>query len=115
MTTPQRFPDGNKYQEAVQHPDRSFFDPDLRTASFERMAMGLPKQIAGNFASVFPMTATSGHRYAVKCFTREVPNQLQRYMAISEYLDKIKPWWATEFQFIPEGIQETAAGIRFCE
>jgi predicted nucleic acid-binding Zn-ribbon protein len=69
------------------------------------MAMGLPKIISGNFASVFPMTAGSGHRYAVKCFTREVPNQLQRYMLISEYLNKRKPWWATEFQFISDGIQ----------
>jgi hypothetical protein len=67
--------------------------------------MGLPKVISGNFASVFPMTAASGHRYAVKCFTREVPNQLQRYMLISKYLDVIKPWWATEFQFISDGIQ----------
>lgn len=67
--------------------------------------MGLPKVISGNFASVFPMTAASGHRYAVKCFTREVPNQLQRYMLISECLNKRKPWWATEFQFISDGIQ----------
>jgi hypothetical protein len=105
MTTPHGFPTGDRYQEAVQHPDRCFSDPDLRAASFERMAMGLPKVISGNFASVFPMTAISGHRYAVKCFTREVPNQLQRYMIISGQLKKMNPWWATEFQFISAGIQ----------
>jgi hypothetical protein len=69
------------------------------------MAMGLPKLISGNFASVFPMTTISGHRYAVKCFTREVPHQLQRYMMIGQCLSELKPWWATDFQFLPDGIQ----------
>ena len=108
MATLQRFPTGGQYQEAVQHPGRCFSDPDLRSASFERMAMGLPKMISGNFASVFPMTAVSGRRYAVKCFTREVPHQLQRYMMIGEYLSKRRPWWATDFQFIRDGIEVDA-------
>jgi hypothetical protein len=105
MTIPRGFPTGFQYQEAVQHPERCFSDPDLRSASFERMAMGLPKMISGNFASVFPMTSAAGHQYAVKCFTREVSHQLQRYMLIGAYLSKLQPWWATDFQFIPEGIQ----------
>ena len=67
--------------------------------------MGLPKLISGNFAAVFPVTSVSGHRYAVKCFTREVPHQLQRYMMISEHLSERKPWWATDFRFIQDGIQ----------
>jgi hypothetical protein len=51
------------------------------------------------------MTTNSGRRYAVKCFTREVPNQLERYRLIGAYLNKLKPWWATDFQFIADGIQ----------
>jgi hypothetical protein len=109
MTTSRGFPTGFQYQEAVQHPERCFSDPDLRSASFERMAMGLPKMISGNFASVFPMTSAAGHQYAVKCFTREVPHQLQRYIVIGAYLSKLQPWWATDFQFIPNGIQVEAS------
>lgn len=109
MTTLRGFPTGFQYQEAVQHPERCFSDPDLRSASFERMAMGLPKMISGNFASVFPMTSASGHQYAVKCFTREVPHQLQRYIRIGAYLSQLKPWWATNFQFVPDGIQVDAS------
>ncbi len=105
MTTPRGLPTGFQYQEAVQHPERCFADPDLRSASFERMAMGLPKMISGNFASVFPMTSASGHQYAVKCFTREASHQMQRYMLIGAYLGKVQPWWATDFQFIPNGIR----------
>ena len=109
MTTSRGFPTGFQYQEAVQHPERCFSDPDLRSASFERMVMGLPKMISGNFASVFPMTSEAGHQYAVKCFTREVPHQLQRYMLIDAYLSKLQPWWAADFQFIPDGIQVEAS------
>ncbi len=71
--------------------------------------MGLPKMISGNFAAVFPMTSAAGHQYAVKCFTREVSHQLQRYMLIGAYLSKLQPWWATDFQFIPDGIQVEAS------
>ena len=103
------FPSGFQYQEAVQHPDRCFSDSDLRSASFERMAMGLPKMISGNFAAVFPMTSASGHKYAVKCFTRRVSHQMQRYERISARLSTLKPWWATDFQYIPQGIQVEAS------
>lgn len=109
MAKLQSFPSGFDYQEAVQHPDHCFSDSDLRSASCERMAMGLPKMISGNFASVFPMTSASGHKYAIKCFTRRVSHQLQRYELISARLSARKPWWATDFQYIPAGIQVDAA------
>ncbi len=105
MAKLESFPSGFQYQEAVQYPERCFSDSDLRSASFERMAMGLPKMISGNFASVFPMTSASGHKYAVKCFPRRVSHQMQRYERISARLSTLKPWWATDFQYIPEGIQ----------
>ena len=109
MAKLQSFPSGYDYQEAVQHPDRCFSDSDLRSASCERMAMGLPKMISGNFASVFPMTSAAGHKYAIKCFTRRVSHQLQRYELISARLSARKPWWATDFQYIPTGIQVDAS------
>ncbi len=109
MAKLQSFPSGFDYQEAVQHPDRCFSDSDLRSASCERMTMGLPRMISGNFASVFPMTSASGHKYAIKCFTRRVPHQLQRYELISARLSALKPWWATDFQYMPTGIQVDAS------
>ena len=109
MTKLQGLPTGFKYQEAVQHPEWCFSDPDLRSASFERMPMGLPKMISGNFASVFPVTSAAGHKYAVKCFTRHESHQLERYKRISAQLGKLKPWWATDFQFVPEGIHVDGA------
>ena len=109
MAKLQSFPSGFQYQEAVQHPDRCFSNSDLRSASFERMALGLPKMISGNFGAVFPMTSASGHKYAVKCFTRRVPHQMQRYERISARLSTLEPWWATDFQYIPQGIRVEAS------
>ncbi len=109
MAKLQSVPSGFDYQEAVQHPDRCFSDSDLRSASCERMAMGLPRMISGNFASVFPMTSAAGHKYAIKCFTRRVSHQLQRYELISARLSALKPWWATDFQYISAGIQVDAS------
>ncbi|HEY7262850.1 MAG TPA: hypothetical protein VH589_15360 [Trebonia sp.] len=83
-------------------------DPELRGASCERMAMGLPKMISGNFAAVFPLTSTAGNRYAVKCFTRTAPSQMERYRAIGACLGKIQPRWATGFEYIPNGIKVEA-------
>lgn len=76
MTASTRIPTAGEYQEAIQHPDRCFTDAELRSASYERMAMGLPRVLSGNFACVFPMTSAAGRRYAVKCFTRGAPHQL---------------------------------------
>ena len=109
MTKLQGLPTGSDYAEAVQHPERCFSDPDLKSASFERMPMGLPRMISGNFASVFPVTSAAGHKYAVKCFTRHESHQLERYKRISAQLEKLKPWWATDFQFVPEGIHVDGA------
>lgn len=103
--TPGRLPTGGQYQAALQNPSRCFIDPVLGDAAPERTALGLPKPISGNFASVFPMTAASGERYAVKCFTREAPHQLQRYETISARLRALRPRWAVDFEFQPEGIR----------
>ena len=71
--------------------------------------MGLPKMISGNFASIFPMTTASQHKYAVKCFTRKASHQLERYELISSQLGTLKPWWATDFEFMPDGIEVNGA------
>ncbi|WP_461014162.1 serine/threonine-protein kinase [Streptomyces daliensis] len=62
-------------------------------------SLGLPKAISGNFASVFSLTTADGTvRHAVKCFTRYVPDQDDRYRVISKHLSGLpashlsQPW-----------------------
>lgn len=110
-TAPQRqFPSGAAYAEALQHTQLCFQHPELRGARPELTKLGLPRAISGAFASVFSLTsATSGHRYAVKCFTRHVPDQERRYQAISARLarldqTKLSQPWNLGFEYLPDAI-----------
>ncbi|WP_251075828.1 hypothetical protein [Streptomyces sp. ISL-12] len=110
-TGPQRqFPSGGDYAEALQHTHLCFRHPELKGARPELTKLGLPRAISGAFASVFPLTsATSGQRYAVKCFTRHVPDQERRYQAISSRLAQLDPAglsqpWALGFEYLPDAI-----------
>ncbi|WP_234341591.1 hypothetical protein [Streptomyces sp. NRRL S-646] len=110
-TGPQRqFPSGADYAEALQHTQLCFQHPELKGAHPELTRLGLPRAISGAFASVFSLTAaSSGRRYAVKCFTRHVPDQERRYEAISSRLAQLDPAelsqsWNLGFEYLPDAI-----------
>ncbi|MFD3977119.1 hypothetical protein ACFWR6_00930 [Streptomyces griseus] len=110
-TAPQpQFPSGAAYAEALQHTQLCFRHPELKGARPDLTKLGLPRAISGAFASVFSLTsATSGQRYAVKCFTRYVPDQERRYQAISARLARLdraelsQPW-NLGFEYLPDAI-----------
>lgn len=97
--TSQRFPTGSEYATALQNTNLCFQHSDLRGAEPAVTGLGLPKAISGNFASVFELKAAGGRdRYAVKCFTRHIPDQNDRYRLISGHLTSLpksglsQPW-----------------------
>jgi len=98
------YPFGSEYQEALQNTARCFKDPVLAGGSPITDALGLPKPISGNFASVFTIRAADGKRWAVKCFTRYVADQEVRYQRISETLADVDKPWRVAFEYVPEGI-----------
>lgn len=99
------YPTPSEYQEAVQFPADAFRDPELQQAHPDENALGLPQPITGNFAAVFPMTARTGQRWAVKCFLTDVPNQRSRYRAIAEHLDAHPLPYTVEFAYQEGGIR----------
>ncbi|MFD9812133.1 hypothetical protein [Streptomyces sp. NPDC059080] len=110
-TGPQRqFPSGADYAEALQHTQLCFRHPELKGARPELTKLGLPRAISGAFASVFSLTSpSSGQRYAIKCFTRHVPDQERRYEAISSRLAQLDPAelsqpWNLGFEYLPDAI-----------
>jgi len=64
----------------------------------------MPKLISGNFASVFTVRSSTNQQWAVKCFTRSVDHQEERYQRISEALRPVKKPWRVEFDYLSEGI-----------
>jgi hypothetical protein len=97
------FPSGATYVEALQNTGLCFRGTDLAGADVRVDALGRPRAISGNFASVFSLTV-DGVRYAIKCFTREAREQATRYRAVGEHLARLDDDWTVGFDYIGKGI-----------
>jgi hypothetical protein len=99
-----RYPTGVDYREALQNTSLAFQDSPLRGGEAELDPLGMPKAISGNFASVFTVNGTDGRRWAVKCFTRYVPDQAFRYQKVSRALQGIRSPWKVDFEYLSDGV-----------
>jgi hypothetical protein len=98
------WPTPQDYNEAVQNPQYSFSDRELQGGSCELTALGLPKPITGNFASVYRLRC-KGRDWAVRCFWRELADMQQRYAAISAHLVAARLPYTVSFEYQPQGIR----------
>jgi formylglycine-generating enzyme required for sulfatase activity/DNA-binding beta-propeller fold protein YncE len=99
------WPLSQDYNEAVQNPASCFCDPDLAGGEAVCNAMGLPVPCSGNFADVYQIQRGNGTRWAVKCFTRQVPGLRSRYAAIGEHLRQAGLPFMVDFSYLGEGIR----------
>lgn len=99
------WPLSQDYNEAIQNPQTSFGDPELRRGAAICGATGIPMPRSGNFADVYEFIGDSGTKWAIKCFTREVPGLQERYHAISKHLQKAKLNFTVDFEYMPRGIR----------
>lgn len=103
------WPTSVDYNEAIQSPDHCFDDADLKAAEVACNQLGLPAPCTGNFADVYRLTSAAGRSWAVKCFTREVPDLQDRYRAISSHLDRARQRgglpFLVEFRYLDKGIR----------
>jgi hypothetical protein len=98
------WPTPQDYNEAIQNPPYTFSDPELQTGTCEFTALGLPKPITGNFASVYRMRC-KGRDWAVRCFWRELSDMQLRYRAISAHLAGAGLPYTVGFEYQPQGIK----------
>src|SRR5262249_37111344 len=98
------WPTSQDYNEAVQSPRTSFSDPELRQGEAVCNALGLPLPCSGNFADVYALQ-TPQRKWAVKCFTRQIPGLRERYVEISKYLAQVNLPFMVEFKFLDQGIR----------
>jgi len=98
------WPTPQDYNEAVQNPSLSFRDLELKTGQLELSALGLPRPVTGNFASVYRVSC--GQRdWAVRCFWREFADMQTRYAAISAHLRQSRLPYTVGFEYLPQGIK----------
>lgn len=98
------YPQIVEYNDAIQSPDRTLNDPELRNGSVKTNQLGLPLALSGGFALTYEVSSV-GRRFAVRCFHREVPGIEQRYAAISNKIRSLNSDYFVDFDFQPSGIK----------
>ncbi len=98
-----QWPTPQDYNETVQSPDFCFDNQELQQGAPETNAMGLPKPICGNFASVYQFQCPN-RNIAVKCFLRNVYNQHARYGNLSQFTAFNHVSTLLEFEYLLKGI-----------
>src|SRR3954454_6139725 len=99
------WPLSQDYNEAIQSPESSFSDTELRLTEAKCNAIGIPMPRSANFADVYEMTAPSGKKWALKCFTRQVAGLRERYAAISAYLKQVNLPFMVDFTYLEQGVK----------
>jgi formylglycine-generating enzyme required for sulfatase activity len=100
------WPTATDYNEAVQDLRQSVGDEELRAGQVAANPLGLPMIWSGNFADVYRIhNAESGSTWALKCFTRKVAGQADRYRHISAYLKHAQLPFMVDFKYLAQGIR----------
>ncbi len=61
---------------------------------------------SGNFADVFKIHCpATGNTWALKCFTREVAGQRERYRRIAAHLEQAQLPFTVDFQYLEQGLR----------
>ena len=98
------WPIATDYMEAIQHPQLCFADAELKASCVALTALGLPRVMTGNFASVYDLH-DSRSRWAVRCFLRDVPGQEIRYTALHQQIRRLRCSFLVGFEYLVRGIQ----------
>ena len=98
------WPAPTDFRDAVQNPQNCFEVQDLAQGLTAVTRMGTPMVFSGNFACVFKVTTAAGD-VAVRCFTREVKDQQQRYGHLSDFLRGVRPASFVGFEYVERGIR----------
>ena len=100
------WPRATDFMEAVQDLRVSVEDEELRDGEVARTPLGLPMLWSGNFADVFKIHCpATGNTWALKCFTREVSGQCDRYRRIAAHLEQAQLPFTVDFQYLEQGIR----------
>ena len=98
------WPSPQDYCEAVQTPRLSFEDDELCNGAVKTSKLGLPVCMSGNFASVFCFDCGT-KKVAVRCFLHNIPDQHQRYSAISKFVLSDDLECTVPFEYLEHGIR----------
>ncbi len=106
------WPADDEYARALQNPQYAFTDCELQQGKIEKNRKGQPRPRSGANATVYRSDCGS-MVWAVRCFTREVRDQQQRYAAINAHLQKNPLPYCVQFHYLPDGIRVESSAKAF--
>ena len=98
------YPTLEQYNEALQYPQVSLLDTELKSGSVALTGLGLPLALCGGFALTYTVT-TGGKKYAVRCFHKQSNLLEKRYSSISNKLNQLRSQYFLDFEFQTQGIR----------
>src|SRR4051794_12205815 len=97
-------PKGDQYNEAVQNPQVSFSDAELKSAKVETGLFNLPKPYSGGFTVTFKLQ-NSSNSWAVRCMVRDISELQRRYQAITDFFTKRTSRYFIDAKYLHDGIR----------
>ena len=99
-------PEGDDFDGPMENLSSAVADPELREGELSRTSSRLPMVWPGNFAFVYRVHCPkTGNTWAVKCFTRAVPDRQARYRQIAAHLHQARLPFTVDFQYLEQGIR----------
>ncbi len=100
------YPTITDYSAAMQNLRWNVSDEELQQGQVALLdALGLPAPCAGGYAAVYKVHCpATGNTWAVKCFTKDVKGQRERYGEIGACLKQAQLPFMVDFQYIEPGI-----------
>lgn len=97
-------PRGDQYNEAVQNPQLSFSDIELKSTRVETDFLGLPKPYSGGFTVTFKLQNTQ-KSWAVRCMIRDTSDLQRRYQAITDFFATKSSRFFIDAKYLGNGIK----------
>lgn len=98
------WPSAQDYNECLQNPGSAFLDFDLSYGTADLNALGLPKAVTGNFASVYRIKCHNID-FAVRCFLRPIKDLEYRYKILARYICSDDLKYTVDLEYLPEGVR----------
>jgi hypothetical protein len=104
------WPAASHFSLSLQNPRAGLRSRELHSLRVMRDKLGQPRPWSGAFAVVFQGTDPGGRSVALRAFTSDIPERLERYHAVSTHLARQRPRCLVGFQLQPEGIRSSSDG-----
>ena len=99
------WPLSQDYNEAIQNPQTCFGDPELRRPRRSPTPWACPCRAPATSPTSTRSSCPASKKWAVKCFTRQIPGLHERYQQISRHLAEVKLPFMVDFTYLEQGIR----------